>query len=225
MRLKSATRNFRFPRRWCCYSRFPPRRWPLSTLPVAEQSSEIVIRGKEARTWEQGSYEVWHIRGGAEIRQGKVVARAAEGIFWIDRAEAFSGRPSKVIAYLEGSGGDKVSVEFGPREIPRPWECKRFVAHRPDVARPFPHRGGNSNLRAATGQGWRRWLPPSTSAQGCPLSEPVKAASHPRPVHPAAGCRRRDCPSSPPSIGSPREPSRPLLSAVHWSAGNLQSFN
>jgi hypothetical protein len=83
-------------------------------IPLADQSGEIVIRGKEARTWEQGSYEVWHVRGGAEIRQGQVVARAAEGIFWIDRADAFSGRPSKVIAYFEGSGSEKVSVQLGP---------------------------------------------------------------------------------------------------------------
>lgn len=87
-------------------------------LPVSDQAGEIVIRGQEARTWEQGSYEVWHIRGGAEIRQGDVVARAPEGIFWIDRAETFSGRPSKVIAYLEGSGREQVSVQFGPAGNP-----------------------------------------------------------------------------------------------------------
>lgn len=87
-------------------------------VPITDQSGEIVIRGQEARTWEQGSYEVWHIRGGAEIRQGQVVARAPEGIFWIDRAETFSGRPSKVIAYMEGSGSEKVSVQFGPAGNP-----------------------------------------------------------------------------------------------------------
>jgi hypothetical protein len=87
-------------------------------VPITDQAGEIVIRGKEARTWEQGSYEVWHIRGGAEIRQGKVVARAPEAIFWIDRAETFSGRPSKVIAYFEGSGSEKVNVEFGPEGNP-----------------------------------------------------------------------------------------------------------
>ena len=83
-------------------------------VPIAEQAAEITIHGQQARKWQQGSYEVWHIRGQAEIRQGKVVARAPEAIFWIDRAEMFSARPSKVIAYLEGSGQDKVNVQFGP---------------------------------------------------------------------------------------------------------------
>lgn len=88
-------------------------------VPIEEQSAEIVIHGKEARTWEQGTYEVWHIRGGAEIRQGKVVAQAPEAIFWIDRADTFSGQPSKVIAYFEGNGSEKVHVQFGPLGNPQ----------------------------------------------------------------------------------------------------------
>ncbi|MCE9526139.1 MAG: LPS-assembly protein LptD [Planctomycetales bacterium] len=87
-------------------------------VPIEEQAAEIVIHGKEARTWEQGSYEVWHVRGGAEIRQGKTIARAPEAIFWIDRADAFSGQPSKVIAYFEGNGSEKVNVQFGPAGNP-----------------------------------------------------------------------------------------------------------
>src|SRR5690606_3913067 len=41
-------------------------------------------------------------------------ARSNEAVFWVDRAEAFSGRPSKVIGYFEGN----VKVNFGRRGNP-----------------------------------------------------------------------------------------------------------
>jgi hypothetical protein len=87
-------------------------------LPLGDDSHSITIRGNSATQWTQGSYEVWHVRGACEIRQGEVVARAPEGLFWIDRAESFSGVASKVIAYLEGSASDKVLVDFGRRGNP-----------------------------------------------------------------------------------------------------------
>ncbi len=49
------------------------------------------------------------MRGAVRIDQGNIVAKSEEAVLWIDRAEAFSGRPSKVIAYLESS----VDIEFG----------------------------------------------------------------------------------------------------------------
>ena len=82
-------------------------------IPVGLPKDGITIRGDAASQWEQGSYEVWHLRGHAEVRQGEVVARGPEAILWIDRAEAFSGLPSKVIAYFEGAGPDRVTVQFG----------------------------------------------------------------------------------------------------------------
>jgi hypothetical protein len=78
-------------------------------LPVAEQSAPVVIRAGGATHWRQGAYEVWVLRGGIGIEQGSVKGRGDEAVLWIDRAEAYSGRPSKVIAYLDGN----VRVEFG----------------------------------------------------------------------------------------------------------------
>ena len=44
-----------------------------------------------------------------QIAQGNLAAKSDEAVLWIDRAEAFSGQPSKVIAYVEGN----VSINFG----------------------------------------------------------------------------------------------------------------
>jgi hypothetical protein len=83
-------------------------------LPVADAHHPIRIRATSASHWPQGSYEVWVLRGDCRIEQGEVSARASDAVLWIDRAEAFSGRPSKVIAYIEGG----VNVEFGKRGDP-----------------------------------------------------------------------------------------------------------
>jgi hypothetical protein len=83
-------------------------------LPLASETAPIRIEASGATHWPQGSYEVWVLRGACAITQGDVVARGTDAVLWIDRAEAFSGRPSKVIAYLEGG----VQVDFGRRGDP-----------------------------------------------------------------------------------------------------------
>lgn len=81
-------------------------------IPLADTNAPIVITARHAAHWPQGAYEVWVLRGETELRQGEVVAKGAEAVLWVDRAEAFSGRASKVIAYLEGPNGG-VQVDFG----------------------------------------------------------------------------------------------------------------
>jgi lipopolysaccharide export system protein LptA len=78
-------------------------------LPVADPAQPITIRADAATHWRQGEYEVWVLRGAVAIDQAGTSARGDEAVLWIDRAEAFSGRPSKIIAYVEGS----VHVKFG----------------------------------------------------------------------------------------------------------------
>jgi hypothetical protein len=78
-------------------------------IPVGDVSQPIAIRAGGAAHWRQGAYEVWILRGAVRIDQGGIVAKSDEAVLWIDRAEAFSGRPSKVIAYLESN----VDIEFG----------------------------------------------------------------------------------------------------------------
>ncbi|QDU31951.1 hypothetical protein ETAA8_71130 [Anatilimnocola aggregata] len=81
-------------------------------LPQEDVNHPVSIRAGEAAHWKQGSYDVYVLRGDVEIRQGETVARAPEGVLWLDRAEPYTGRSSKVIAYLEGPR-NSVRVDFG----------------------------------------------------------------------------------------------------------------
>ena len=78
-------------------------------LPVGEAHFPISIRSGNATSFQQGAYEVYVLKNGCEIRQGDVHARGSDAVLWIDRAEAYSGKPSRVIAYFEGD----VHVRFG----------------------------------------------------------------------------------------------------------------
>ena len=62
----------------------------------------VVVTAEAANRWQQGSYEVWVLRGHCRIAQGFTTTRSDEAVLWIDRAEDGSQQPSKVIAYLEG---------------------------------------------------------------------------------------------------------------------------
>ncbi len=81
-------------------------------LPQEETNVPVSIRAGSATHWKQGSYDVYVLRGDLEIKQGDTIARAPEGVLWLDRAEPYTGRASKVIAYLEGPQGS-VRVDFG----------------------------------------------------------------------------------------------------------------
>jgi len=77
--------------------------------PMPRQSAGIVIRANEAERWQQGSYEVWVLRGECQLTQDSVTARGQTAVLWVNRAEPFSSRTSKVLAYLEGN----VNVDYG----------------------------------------------------------------------------------------------------------------
>jgi len=81
---------------------------------MPRQSAGIVIRAGAANRWQQGSYEVWVLRDDCEITQDNMTARGRAAVLWVDRAEPFSGRTSKVLAYLEG----EVAVDFGHDGLP-----------------------------------------------------------------------------------------------------------
>lgn len=81
-------------------------------IPFGDPTQPIAIRANGANHWRQGSYEVWVLRGAVQIKQAATEANADEAVLWIDRAEAYSGRPSKIIAYLEGQPL-RISLEPG----------------------------------------------------------------------------------------------------------------
>src|SRR5262249_50070495 len=93
-------------------------------IPVGYPTQSITLRAGAAEHWEQGGYEGWVLRGSVQIKEGKAVARSNEGLLWINRAQAYSDQPSKVIAYLEGNviveyAHDPMAAALGGKEKPR----------------------------------------------------------------------------------------------------------
>lgn len=86
-------------------------------LPQEETNVPVSIRATSATHWKQGQYDVYVLRGDLEIKQGDCIATAPEAVLWLDRAEPYTGRASKVIAYLEGPQGS-VRVDFGRKGDP-----------------------------------------------------------------------------------------------------------
>ena len=58
--------------------------------------------------WQQGTYDVWHLRGNCYIHQGLTYARGPEAVLWVDATQ----RPAKVIAYMEAPQGERVDVDY-----------------------------------------------------------------------------------------------------------------
>ena len=86
-------------------------------LPQEETNLPVSIRAASATHWKQGQYDVYVLRGDLQIKQGDTVASAPEAVLWLDRAEPYTGRASKVIAYLEGPQGS-VRVDYGRKGDP-----------------------------------------------------------------------------------------------------------
>jgi lipopolysaccharide export system protein LptA len=86
-------------------------------LPQEDTHVPVSIRAASATHWKQGQYDVYVLRGDLEIKQGDCIATAPEAVLWLDRAEPYTGRASKVIAYLEGPQGS-VRVDFGRKGDP-----------------------------------------------------------------------------------------------------------
>jgi len=86
-------------------------------LPQEDTNVPVSIRAASATHWKQGQYDVYVLRGDLQIKQGDTIATAPEAVLWLDRAEPYTGRASKVIAYLEGPQGS-VRVDFGRKGDP-----------------------------------------------------------------------------------------------------------
>ena len=62
----------------------------------------IQFGADEAFRWEQGSYEVWVLRGRCFVQQGARATESREAVLWVKRAAQFEAEDNLVIAYLEG---------------------------------------------------------------------------------------------------------------------------
>jgi lipopolysaccharide export system protein LptA len=155
-------------------------------LPTRGASAPIAIRASGATHFTQGQYEVWVLRGACRIQQGRTIARGDEAVLWIDRAEAFSGRPSKVIAYFEGHAQVDFHRDGQPHAgtgqnaqsvLDHTWLGRFETTSGIEMA--VPLAGGEAGPRPAIVQrSLEAWLPDSQSADaGAAANPPSRSRS------------------------------------------------
>ncbi|MFM8734334.1 MAG: hypothetical protein ACKOC8_03975 [Pirellulales bacterium] len=107
-------------------------------VPAADPSEPLVVRATQAARWTEGSYDVWHLTGGATITQGSTEAKAHEAVVWIERAadeataEAGEPRVRGVLVRMVGdvtvtsrtSGEGQSAAVHGPRWAGRFWTLR-----------------------------------------------------------------------------------------------------
>jgi len=77
----------------------------------ADPTQPITIAADWCSRWQQGEYEVYHLRGHCYINQGLTYARAPEAVLWIDRSGA-PQEPTKILVYLESPNAERVVVDY-----------------------------------------------------------------------------------------------------------------
>ncbi len=77
----------------------------------ADPTQPVTIAADWSCRWQQGAYEVWHLRGNCYMHQGLTYARGPEAVLWIDRSGG-PGAPTKVITYMEAPEGEKIEVDY-----------------------------------------------------------------------------------------------------------------
>lgn len=80
-------------------------------LPAPPQTEPIIVSAGEAQRWEQGAYQVWRLKGGVQLTQGKHAWRGGEAVVWVDQPTRFD-QPTKLIVYLEADGETPVRVDL-----------------------------------------------------------------------------------------------------------------
>ena len=82
----------------------------IATTPV-DATEPITVAADWCSRWQQGVYEVYHLRGNCYLNQGLTYARGPEAVLWIDRSQSPT-QPTKVIVYLEDRQGRGVMVDY-----------------------------------------------------------------------------------------------------------------
>ena len=82
--------------------------------PPSNLSDPIDVWAERGNRWIDGDKEVWHLRGGVYIKQGRTIARSHEAVLWIHRVDPWSKEPNHVTCYLEGNGPNgQIRIDFG----------------------------------------------------------------------------------------------------------------
>ena len=79
------------------------------TQPASTIAEPITVAADWCCRWQQGNYEVWHLKGNCYVNQGLTYARAPEAVLWIENRTG--QEPNRVVAYMEASKGDQVVVD------------------------------------------------------------------------------------------------------------------
>ena len=86
----------------------PRRSTPLRAddIQVVDSTAHepITVAADWCTHWQEGVYDVWHLRGNCYLNQGLTYARGPEAVLWVD-ARNFPQQPIKVIAYFEAGDG------------------------------------------------------------------------------------------------------------------------
>jgi hypothetical protein len=86
-----------------------PARAEEPTAPVSTLGEPITVAADWCCRWQQGNYEVWHLKGNVYINQGLTYARGPEAVLWIESRAA--NEPNRLVAYLEASEDDEVIID------------------------------------------------------------------------------------------------------------------
>ncbi len=78
---------------------------------AANPADPITVAADHCTRWQQGVYEVYHLRGNCYLNQGLTYARGPEAVLWVERRAPFT-QPTKVIAYFEDQAGQGVMVDY-----------------------------------------------------------------------------------------------------------------
>ena len=71
-------------------------------IPPPDQRAPVLVTADVANHWQDGSFEVWLLRGRCRLDQGGTTTRAKQAVLWVERGDPLEHRPHKVIAYFEG---------------------------------------------------------------------------------------------------------------------------
>ncbi len=86
-------------------------------LPESNSVDPIAVTAQAANRWQQGSYEVWLLRGDVRFQQGADKAECQEAVLWIDHAQENTRERTKITAYFEGNVGLRLSRQGAPVQI------------------------------------------------------------------------------------------------------------
>jgi hypothetical protein len=87
-----------------------------ASMPAIAKTESITIAADWCCRWQQGNYEVWHLKGNCYVNQGLTYARSPEAVLWIENQSP--NEPHRIVAYLEASDKEQVVVDDSQFEMP-----------------------------------------------------------------------------------------------------------